>query len=388
MMAANLDQLEPLVAAAASGDADAFGRIIGSTSGMVSSVALSIVRDVELSQDVAQDVFLSAWRDLKKLRNAASFLPWLRQMTRNRAHHVLRSRIRSRRWFEHLTGNESQAEATPDTRPDAAGHLLAAKQREALRSAIAALPDDTREVVILFYREGQSAAQVASLLELTEDAVKKRLSRARASLRGTMLERLGDTVAKTAPGAAFTLAIVTALPLTAPLTVSAAAAGTAKVTSATASSTSWAWIVSLVMPAVGVVLGSIGGLLGAVLGVRGVMKEARDDRERQELRWFAVANVAAVLAAGVGFQLGINVIRGAWFTIVNFATLNVVLLWLHLRWFPRIVARRLAAEMAEDPVRARQRRERDRLCKIIGWVVGLTLGWLGLFLGLLASHKL
>src|SRR5262245_28673542 len=98
-------QLEPLVVAAASGDADAFGRIVGATSGMVASIALAIVRDVELSQEVAQDVFLSAWRDLRKLRNAASFLPWLRQMTRNRAHHALRSRIRSRSWIVQLTGN-------------------------------------------------------------------------------------------------------------------------------------------------------------------------------------------------------------------------------------------------------------------------------------------
>src|SRR5262249_44855503 len=150
---------------------------------------------------------------------------------RNRAHHALRSQLRSRRWMVPLTGHESQAEAL-DARPTAVEHLVAAEQREALRAAIASLPDDTREVLILFYREGQSAGQVASLLELTEDAVKKRLSRARASLRGTRLERLGDTLAKTTPGAAFTLAIVTALPLTSPLTASAAAAGTAKVTAA------------------------------------------------------------------------------------------------------------------------------------------------------------
>src|SRR5262249_40594013 len=134
MMAATLDQLEPLVAAAASGDADAFGWIISSTSGMVSSIALAIVRDVELGPEVAQDVFLSAWRDLKKLRNSASFLPWLRQMTRNRAHHALRSQLRSRRWMVPLTGHESQAEAL-DARPTAVEHLVAAEQREALRAA-------------------------------------------------------------------------------------------------------------------------------------------------------------------------------------------------------------------------------------------------------------
>lgn len=91
--------LEPLVAAAANGDAAAFGHVIGATSGLVTSIALAIVRDVDLSQDIAQDVFLSAWRDLRQLRNPGSVLPWLRQMTRNRAHHVLRGRVRARRWM-------------------------------------------------------------------------------------------------------------------------------------------------------------------------------------------------------------------------------------------------------------------------------------------------
>ena len=59
--------LEPLVAAAATGDADAFARVIGATGGLVTSIALAIVRDVDMSQDIAQDVFLSAWRDLRKL---------------------------------------------------------------------------------------------------------------------------------------------------------------------------------------------------------------------------------------------------------------------------------------------------------------------------------
>jgi DNA-directed RNA polymerase specialized sigma24 family protein len=86
MSAAPFDSLDPLVAAAADGDGAAFATLDSETSGLVSSIALAIVRDVDLSRDVAQDVFLAAWRDLRKLRNPSSFLPWLRQIARNRAH--------------------------------------------------------------------------------------------------------------------------------------------------------------------------------------------------------------------------------------------------------------------------------------------------------------
>jgi len=84
--------LETLVLAATRGNAEAYGKLVDETSPLVSSIALAIVRDFELSRDIAQDVFLSVWRDLKNLRNPASFLPWLRQTVRNRAKTALRTR--------------------------------------------------------------------------------------------------------------------------------------------------------------------------------------------------------------------------------------------------------------------------------------------------------
>src|SRR5664280_1327632 len=87
-----LPRYKALMAAAAHGDADAYGELVSHTSPLVSSIALAMVRDLELSRDIAQEVFLAAWRDLKSLRNPASFLPWLRQMARNRARVALRNR--------------------------------------------------------------------------------------------------------------------------------------------------------------------------------------------------------------------------------------------------------------------------------------------------------
>jgi DNA-directed RNA polymerase specialized sigma24 family protein len=57
--------LDTLVRAAAGGDREAFASIVDRTRTLVCSIAMAILRDVEASQDVAQDVFLSAWRDLR-----------------------------------------------------------------------------------------------------------------------------------------------------------------------------------------------------------------------------------------------------------------------------------------------------------------------------------
>src|SRR3546814_4859298 len=69
--------------AAARGDRDAYGRIVGACQNAVTAVALAITRDVPASEDIAQDAFLAAWQNLKRLQNPSSFLPWLdRKSTR------------------------------------------------------------------------------------------------------------------------------------------------------------------------------------------------------------------------------------------------------------------------------------------------------------------
>ena len=90
-----------------------------------------------------------------------------------------------------------------DTAPTPAESLLHTEQEEAAIEAIAALPEDSREILLLYYREGQNSRQVASLLGLSDTAVRKRLSRARGTLREEMLKRFGEFAQSSAPSAAF-----------------------------------------------------------------------------------------------------------------------------------------------------------------------------------------
>ena len=84
-------------------------------------------------------------------------------------------------------------------------HRMLDEEREATAAElIAALPEDSREALLLFYREGQSSQQVAMLLGITDAAVRKRLSRARQQVRDDLLRRFGEFARGSAPGAAFT----------------------------------------------------------------------------------------------------------------------------------------------------------------------------------------
>ena len=370
--------VETQLPAAVRGDRAAFARIVDGTRVLVSSIALAIVRDAELSRDISQDVFLAAWRDLSQLRDPGSFLPWLRQMTRHRAYHVLRS---TRRRARHLVDADvdSVIESAVDQRPAADAHLLAEEERTALTAVLDELPDDTREIVTLFYREEQSATQVAALLGVGEAAVRKRLSRARGRLRESLLARFGEAARRAAPGAGLTSAVMTAIAIGTPVQVSATAR--AAVGSATASvgvpvlSQLWTLGGAIVLPAAG-------GLTGVLFGTRQLKRQARSAIELQGLRDFEAVSAVLVVLAAFAFPISWWLTNSVWSQVTTFGAFVVSLGTLHLFWLPRILASRFALELAEDPVAARAARARERRIAWVGWTMGIVAGVAGLIAGL------
>ncbi len=195
------------VADAIRGDANAYGRLVRAHAPAVCAITLAITRDISSSEEVAQDVFLLAWTRLDQLENPDSFGPWLRQLSRNSSRQHLRSS--SRRNRRTRLDNKAVEQAISPTDP--VKLILDAEEQRVLAEAIEALPDDAREVLILYYREGQSVRQVAGLLGLSEAAVRKRLSRSRSRLRSDVVERFDMAVRSTIPGTALALAVLSRL---------------------------------------------------------------------------------------------------------------------------------------------------------------------------------
>ena len=223
MNAETLDlMLRTELPAARRGSHEAYGRIVRACQNTVTAIALAITGDVQASEDIAQEAFLSAWQQLDRLRNSASFLPWLRQITRNLARDWLRAQAQ-----RPLSGEAAEIAIgmAADPSPEPADRLLRGEAEAAAEDIISALPEDSREVLLLFYREGQSSRQVAALLGLSDEAVRKRLSRARASVREDLLQRFGGLARSTAPSAAFALAVAGALAPAAPVSATAAVVG-------------------------------------------------------------------------------------------------------------------------------------------------------------------
>jgi len=363
------------VRAAADGDRSAFHRLVDATRNMVASIAGAIVKDPTLAEDVAQDVYLAAWRDLPRLREETSFLPWLRQLTRNQAAIAVRGRSRRRDRIEVVDPDDLLA-AAADPRPDAMDRLLETERREAVRAAVDALPEGSRDVVLLYYREGESVRQVAELLELSETAVKQRLHRARKKLGASLVE----PVKETAPGPAFTAAVMGALTLGAP----GAAAATASAGKAGGSGAK-VGLGLLELPA-GALAGAAAGLAGAVVGIsfgaRDLFRRARDDEERRGVWRFAVMNVMLALAFLVVILAWPRPVPAV-IVFTAFGVMFVGFMWTHSFYLPRVVARRKAAERQEDPVAFARQEARERRARILGTTLGLFLGVGGLVLAFL-----
>ena len=132
---------------AQNGDRAAFGRIVAASQNSVTAIALAIVRDVPTSQDIAQDAFINAWNNLPQLRNTGSFLPWLRQITRNLARDHLRRRASEKRYGGDM---DDILAVVADPTPDAPELLSRQHEEQIVAELIDELPEETREILLIY----------------------------------------------------------------------------------------------------------------------------------------------------------------------------------------------------------------------------------------------
>jgi RNA polymerase sigma-70 factor (ECF subfamily) len=151
--------------------------------------ARAIVHDDGEAEDVMQQAYVNAYAHLRQFDGRAAFATWL---TRIAIHEALararrRGRFRSYDGEEHAMDNVVQLRS----RDNPEHQTLSRELRVLLESAVDELPDGLREVFVLRLVEGLSTAETADCLGINEDAVKTRLTRARARLRDDLSDRMG-----------------------------------------------------------------------------------------------------------------------------------------------------------------------------------------------------
>lgn len=167
-----------LVARSARGDASAFRTLTDRHLPTVTAIARRMLRDNAEAEDVAQEAFLRLWRAGTSLEIGASGVrPWLRRVVSN----LCIDRVRGRQKL-------SVVEELPEV-PEAPRQLAALEERDMQRrvdACLKALPERQRLALTLFHYEGMSQSEVASVMEISEEAVESLLGRARRQLKGQL----------------------------------------------------------------------------------------------------------------------------------------------------------------------------------------------------------
>ena len=160
-----------LIRAAAEGDRAAFGELYVRYARMVHAILLARVPPSD-AEDLVQDVFLSAMKQLRVLRTGAAFRGWLAAIARNRAIDYYRDGRRQ----EPLDEAREPDRAPAGTAPDAFAAL------EAIRS----LPEAYRETMMMRLVEGMTGPEIAARTGLTPESVRVNLCRGMKMLRGLL----------------------------------------------------------------------------------------------------------------------------------------------------------------------------------------------------------
>ncbi len=174
-----------LHAAFVAGDESAFDRIVERHHERVARLAYRLLGWRGDVDDVVQDVFLAALKQLRRFRGESSLSTWLTTITINTCRtHRRKQLLRLRWWTARRDAGEPMRGAPADPFRDEAS--------EEVRRAVQALPARDREVIVLFYLEDKPTAEIAKLLNVSANAVDIRLHRARERLRPMLTEWVED----------------------------------------------------------------------------------------------------------------------------------------------------------------------------------------------------
>jgi RNA polymerase sigma-70 factor (ECF subfamily) len=167
-----------LVRRAIEGDHDAFSSLVDASVDRLHAVANLILRDPDRAQDAVQDALISAWKDVRALRDPDAWDAWTYRMTVWACYRQAKKERRR---------SLVELRVVPDPEPSSSFDVpTALADRDLVARALHDLPVDHRAVVVLRFYLDLPLDAVADILDIPVGTAKSRLHRAIASLRGSM----------------------------------------------------------------------------------------------------------------------------------------------------------------------------------------------------------
>ena len=174
-----------LVLRIGTGDQEAFRGLFGRYAPSAKALALRVVRQSHLAEEIVQEAFMALWKNPDGYdQQRGTVKSWLMGMVHHRAVDLVRREEAHRRRAERSIPQAMESE--PDLAEQVVEEVGAPGERAAVRAALDELPPDQRRVIELMYFDGRSQTQIAAELELPLGTVKSRTLLGMRRLRGAL----------------------------------------------------------------------------------------------------------------------------------------------------------------------------------------------------------
>jgi RNA polymerase sigma-70 factor (ECF subfamily) len=173
------------------GNHQAYAELVNRYQNYVFTLTLRLIKGREDAEEVAQDVFIKAYRYLADFKGASKFSTWLYAIVNN----TCITFLRKKKLVIHSLDNEKVFELADSQDSGMRANKVEQKSRQAMvNQAIAMLNPDDAEIITLFYKAEQSMEETALVLGIEVNAAKVRLHRARARLKEKMETHFAEEV--------------------------------------------------------------------------------------------------------------------------------------------------------------------------------------------------
>jgi RNA polymerase sigma factor (sigma-70 family) len=184
------------------GEPEMFCILVDKYKASIYALVYNRLKNFHDAEDVTQEVFLQAFKNLRKLKNFDNFAIWLSSIASNLSKRWIRSNIRR---IDHDFIEDKDQKVLENPSMDS---YRDSEISESLHDALDSLPEIYQQVLTLHYLGGMSGMEIARTLGISHDTVRQRLSRARAQLREEMIAMMSQTFQQQKLSASFTFRIV------------------------------------------------------------------------------------------------------------------------------------------------------------------------------------
>lgn len=173
------------------GEQNAYAELVNRYQAYVFTLTLRMIKSREDAEEVAQDVFVKAYRSLADFRGESKFSTWLYTITNT----TCITFLRKKKLDVHSLDNEKVFEVADSKDSGFRANLVEQKSRvNMVNEAIAMLNPDDAEIITLFYKAEQNLEEISRILRLETNTAKVRLHRARTRLKEKMEKNFSEEI--------------------------------------------------------------------------------------------------------------------------------------------------------------------------------------------------